>query len=153
MSIKSSKARSNALKHGYRSGLELTVLESLIKRRCNAKYECLKIEWEDLTYRKYTPDFLLPNGILIETKGRFTPADRLKHLTIKKQHPSLDIRFVFTNSKSKLRKGSTTTYADWCSKHGFMYADKDVPESWIKERKRKMPSKLVFFPFKKIKRL
>ena len=50
-------------------------------------YEGMKIEWEDLAYRMYTPDFVLPNGIIIETKGRFTVADRRKHLLIKKQHP------------------------------------------------------------------
>ena len=146
------KALCSAKKYGYRSGLEKVVFASLKERKCSAEYECLKIEWEDLAYRTYTPDFLLLNGILIETKGRFTPADRRKHLEIKKQHPKLDIRFVFTNSRSKLRKGSKTTYADWCDKHGFMYADKDVPDDWIKERKKKAPLPFVKVPFKKIKR-
>lgn len=155
MSIKRSKTRSNAIKHGYRSGLEQTVLNSLKDRKCNAQYECFKIEWEDLMYRKYTPDFLLPNGIIIETKGRFTPADRMKHLAIQKQHKDLDIRFVFSNCKAKLRKGAKTTYADWCEKNGFLYADKDVPQEWLDERKKPaklMPSKLVEFPLEKIKR-
>jgi hypothetical protein len=131
------KVRANALRRGYRSGLESQVKDSLVARHCNAQYECLKIEWEDLCYRTYTPDFLLPNGILIETKGRFTPDDRRKHLVIQKQHPDLDIRFVFTSSRSKIRKGAKTTYADWCVKHGFEYADKDVPEEWIKEKNKK----------------
>tara|TARA_S200002703_G_scaffold24130_1_gene20967 strand:+ start:3495 stop:3842 length:348 start_codon:yes stop_codon:yes gene_type:complete len=115
----------------------------------------MKIEWEDLSYRKYTPDFLLPNGIIIETKGRFTPADRMKHLAIQKQHPNLDIRFVFSNSNSKLRKGAKTTYADWCEKHGFLYADKDVPQEWIDEKKKPaklIPKELVEFPYEKIQR-
>jgi len=155
MSIKRSKTRSNALKHGYRSGLEHVVLDSLKSRKCSAQYECFKIEWEDLNYRTYTPDFLLPNGIIIETKGRFLPDDRKKHLSIKKQHPDLDIRFVFSNSNSKLRKGAKTTYADWCTKNGFLYADKDVPQEWIDERKKPaklMPSEFVKFPLEKIKR-
>jgi len=155
MSIKRSKTRSNALKHGYRSGLEQTVLNSLKNRKCNAQYECFKIEWEDLAYRTYTPDFLLPNGIIIETKGRFTPEDRMKHIAIKKQHPDLDIRFVFSNSNSKLRKGAKTTYASWCDKHGFLYANKDVPQEWLDERKKPaklMPSEFVEFPLEKIKR-
>tara|TARA_R110002126_G_scaffold213495_2_gene359967 strand:- start:248 stop:595 length:348 start_codon:yes stop_codon:yes gene_type:complete len=115
----------------------------------------LKIEWEELNYRTYTPDFLLPNGILIETKGRFTTEDRKKHLEIKKQHPALDIRLVFTNSKAKIRKGSKTTYGMWCDKHKFMYADKDVPQDWIEERKKpakQMPSEFINFPLNKIKR-
>lgn len=155
MSIKRSKTRSNAIKHGYRSGLEHTVLDSLKDRKCNAKYECLKIEWEELNYRTYTPDFLLPNGILVETKGRFTTEDRKKHLEIQKQHPTLDIRFVFTNSRAKIRKGSKTSYGMWCDKYGFLYADKDVPQEWINERKKPaklMPSEFIKFPLKKIKR-
>ena len=155
MSIKRSKARQTAIKHGYRSGLEHTVLNSLKDRKCNAQYECFKIEWEDLAYRKYTPDFLLPNGIIIETKGRFTPADRMKHIAIQKQHPQLDIRFVFSNSNSKLRKGAKTTYADWCVKNNFLYADKDVPQEWLDEKKKTaklMPSEFIKFPYKKIHR-
>jgi len=155
MSIKRSKTRSNAIKHGYRSGLEQTVLNSLKGRECDAKYECFKIEWEDLAYRTYTPDFLLPNGIIIETKGRFTPEDRMKHIAIKKQHPNLDIRFVFSNSNSKLRKGSKTSYAIWCERNGFLYADKDVPQEWLDERKKPaklMPSEFIEFPLEKIKR-
>lgn len=81
----------------------------------------------------YTPDFKLPNGIIIETKGRFLTADRQKHLLVKAQHPDLDIRFVFSNSRTKINKQSTTTYADWCVKNGFQYADKAAPEAWLKE--------------------
>ena len=56
-------------------------------------YEEIKIEWEDLAYRTYTPDFVLNNGIIIETKGRFMAADRRKHIAIKKQHPKLRYSF------------------------------------------------------------
>jgi len=83
---------------------------------------------------KYTPDFvLLDNGIIVETKGRFLVADRQKHLMIKEQKPDLDIRFVFSNSKAKISKTSLTTYAEWCEKHGFVYADKFIPQEWIDE--------------------
>jgi hypothetical protein len=81
----------------------------------------------------YTPDFPLPNGIIIETKGRFLTADRQKHLLIKDQRPDLDIRFVFSNSRSKIGKKSKTTYAMWCEKNGFKYADKSIPTEWINE--------------------
>lgn len=64
--------------------------------------------------------------------------DRLKHLEIKAQHPALDIRFVFSNSNQKISKTSKTTYAAWCEKHGFMYADKSIPESWLKESKKEV---------------
>lgn len=81
----------------------------------------------------YTPDIVLSNGIIVEVKGYFDAEDRAKHLLIKDQHPELDIRFVFQNSKKKIHKSSTTTYASWSTKHGFLFADKEVPLDWTKE--------------------
>ena len=52
-------------RRNYRSGLEheaATFLETLQKI---VSYEKLKIEWEDLKYRTYTPYFELDNGIII----------------------------------------------------------------------------------------
>ena len=71
---------------------------------------------------------------MIETKGRWTTEDRKKHLLIKDQHPELDIRFVFQNPKGKIRKGSKTTYADYCDKHGILWADKEIPNEWLLEK-------------------
>lgn len=78
----------------------------------------------------------LSRKIIVETKGRFVTADRLKHLEIKKQHPRLDIRFVFQNSRQRISKSSKTTYAAWCEKNGFLYADKKIPDAWLEEAKR-----------------
>lgn len=101
------------------------------------EYESFKIAFvEPAKKRTYCPDFRLPNGIIVETKGRFLTADRQKHILVKAQHPGLDIRFVFSSSKTKIAKRSATTYADWCEKHGFTYADKAAPEAWIKESKK-----------------
>ncbi len=119
-----------AIKHGYRSGLEEKISEDLTKRAIKFEYETFKIKYEVHENRTYTPDFILPNGVIIESKGRFTTEDRKKHLLVKKQHPELDIRFVFSNSRNKIRKGSKTSYADWCEKHGFLYADKVIPTEW-----------------------
>lgn len=99
--------------------------------------------------RWYTPDFYLAQrcsdskndsrissrvdkGIYIETKGRFTAADRNKMLLVKQAWPDLDIRMVFM-ADNKISKWSETRYSDWCKKHGFPYAFKDVPDDWIKE--------------------
>ena len=128
-----SKVRQRALKAGYRSGLEETISLQLASLSVPVLYETEKFKYEVNEVRTYTPDFKLPNGIIIESKGRFVAADRKKHLLIQKQHIFLDIRFVFSNSKAKLTKGSKTTYGDWCNKHGFLYADKLIPEEWIKE--------------------
>ena len=113
-----------ALKHGFRSGLEIKVKDYLKEKKVKFKYEAIKIEWEDLMYRTYTPDFILQNGIIVEVKGRFTSDDRRKHVAIKKQHPDLDIRFVFENSRRKLSKGAKSTYATWCERNKFLYANK-----------------------------
>ena len=121
----------HAIKHGYRSGLEERVAKELEQQKVKYKYETLKIKYEVFENRTYTPDFVLPNNIIVETKGRFTVSDRKKHLLIQKQHPLLDIRFVFQNSRAKLYKGSKTTYGEWCDKWGFMYADKSIPEEWL----------------------
>tara|TARA_R110002012_G_scaffold83158_1_gene209479 strand:- start:197 stop:643 length:447 start_codon:yes stop_codon:yes gene_type:complete len=134
-----------ARKYGYRSGLELKVSQYLDNKKIVFKYEAIKIEWEDLAYRTYTPDFILPNNIIIEVKGRFITQDRRKHREIKRQHPHLDIRFVFENSKRKLYKGAKTTYKEWCERYGFLYYDRIIPESWLKEKKQPKLKKFIAF--------
>ena len=146
------KARRTAIKYGYRSGLEHQLSLYLDEHKVKYDYENIKIEWEDLAYRTYTPDFILYNGIIIETKGRFLAADRRKHIAIKKQHPKLDIRFVFTNSKAKLSKGAKSSYADWCIKHGFRYYDRIIPEDWLKEKGKNKHPTFIKFKGSKVKR-
>jgi hypothetical protein len=122
------------LKYGFRSGLEESIGRQLKALGIKVDYESLKIPYiKPETKHSYTPDFVLPNGIIIESKGRFVVEDRKKHLLIKKQHPDKDIRFVFSNANSKIRKGSKTTYAMWCDKHGFKYSNKTIPQEWIDE--------------------
>lgn len=126
--------RQVALKHGFRSGLEDTIAAKLKADGVPYKYEELVINYiKPARKAKYTPDFVLDNGIIVESKGRFVVADRQKHLFVKEQHPELDIRFVFSNSKQRISKTSTTTYADWCVRYGFKYADRDIPKEWIDE--------------------
>lgn len=120
----------HAIKHGWRSGLEERVSKELDEAGIKYEYETQKIKYRVEEDRTYTPDFILPNGVIVETKGRFTTADRKKHLLIKKQHPTLDIRFVFQNSRAKLYKGAKSTYAQWCENQGFVYADKSIPKEW-----------------------
>jgi len=122
-----------ARKHGFKSGLEESISNQIDSKGIIVSYESEKIPYIiPASKHTYNPDFKLPNGIFVETKGRFVPADRKKHLLIKEQHPELDIRFVFTSSKNKISKNSKTSYADWCDKNGFLYADKFIPEEWFK---------------------
>jgi len=136
---------SHARKYGYRSGLEKKLADELKVLKVKFSYESLKIEWEDLAYRTYTPDFVLNNGIIIESKGMFTAADTRKHLAIKRQHPKLYIRFVFENSRRKLRKGAKSTYGEWCYKYGFLYTSRVIPEEWLKEKGKNKHKKFIAF--------
>lgn len=106
------------------------------KRPLDHCYEKYTVSYE-IPPGTYKPDFVLPNGIILETKGFFEASDRTKHLLIKEQYPELDIRFIFTNSKSRLTPTGKTTYADWCRKNGFPYADRRVPGSWLAEPSEK----------------
>ena len=129
-----SKLRRNAIKHGYRSGFEHKVSDQLKENKIKFEYETTVIPYiKPETKHTYTIDFTLPNGILVETKGRWVAEDRKKHLLIKKQHPELDIRIVFMSGKTKIRKGSKTTYGDWCDKHQIPWAEKQIPEAWFSE--------------------
>ncbi len=128
-------AKEVGLRKGFRSGLEDVVAAQIeAVTGLPVSYETFKINYVKPERKaKYTPDFRLPNGIIIETKGKFETEDRQKHLLIRAQHPEFDIRFVFSNSRSRIRKGSPTTYAKWCEDNGFRYADKRIPESWFNE--------------------
>ena len=131
---KKSNSKWVAKKYGFKSGLEETISQQIESQGIKVEYETEKVPYIiPASNHTYSPDFKLPNGIRVETKGRFVAADRKKHLLVKEQNPNMDIRFVFSNSKNKINKKSKTTYADWCDKHGFKYADKVIPEEWFTE--------------------
>lgn len=126
--------RKVAKKRGFRSGLEDTTAQHIKSKGAKVLYETSKIHYViPESKHVYTPDFILPNGIIVETKGYLSIEDRKKHLLIQQQHPSKDIRFVFTRSATKLYKGAKTTYSDWCKKNNFKFADKKIPDSWFNE--------------------
>tara|TARA_R100001377_G_scaffold22923_2_gene12328 strand:+ start:4532 stop:4960 length:429 start_codon:yes stop_codon:yes gene_type:complete len=131
------KHRFRGIAAGYRSGLEETISDVLRDQGIEVLYETDKIYYTIPTRSsKYTPDFKLPkaNGFwYLETKGIWAVADRAKHILIQKQHPNIDIRFLFSNARAKLYKGSKTTYADYCEKNGFRYAHKHMPQDWLDE--------------------
>lgn len=132
----------------YRSGLEDTNYEILKNAGVQFEYEPKdkRVKYtKPATNHSYLPDFVVRTSsgklLLIETKGIWSYEDRLKHLLIRQQHPELDIRFVFSRSKSKISKGSTTTYRDICEGRGrgkfkqvcWSYADKTIPYEWLSE--------------------
>lgn len=124
----------------FRSGLEDRNAKHMDKLGVAYDFERFFVEYTvPERQAKYTPDFVLGNGIIIETKGIWEVDDRKKHLLIREQYPELDIRLVFSNSNSKLYKGSPTSYAAFCEKHGIQYADKLVPKAWLQEKAKPIP--------------
>lgn len=134
------------LTYGFRSGLEEKIAQQLEENGIKPCFESLKLPFVEHKNRTYTPDFPVKvyrekkpdgaiKGIVIETKGRFLTADRMKMLSVKDQYPYIDFRFVFSNSKARISKVSQTTYGRWCEKNGFKYADKLIPDEWIREIK------------------
>ena len=119
----------------FRSGFEKGFSDSLKDLGVDFTYEKKFFEYIPKP-KKYKPDFhLIKQNIFIETKGYFSISDRAKHLLIKAQHPLVDIRFIFMDSKIKISKKSSTTYADWCNKYSFVFADKHLPIQWLTEKK------------------
>lgn len=84
--------------------------------------------------RFYKPDFKLAEKVYLETKGKWDSADRQKHVWLKEQHPDINIYLLFQNANQKLSKKSTTTYGDWATKNGLLWANhkEGIPEEWLK---------------------
>lgn len=119
----------------FKSKYEQDVYTNVELNGFSVEYEPYSIPY--LMKGNYYPDFVLPNGIVVETKGYFDSRSRAKMIAVKKNNPNLDIRMVFMNSKTKVRRGSKMTYADWCEKYDFPYADGMIPLKWFKERHSK----------------
>ena len=135
---KTSKVRANAIKNGWRSGLEETLAADLRSKGIEYKFEPTTLRYNvPSRVARYTPDFWVTTRtgkvIVIESKGQFFTKTRQLMLLVKAQHPDLDIRMVFSRSKQTISKTSSTSYAMWCQKHGFPFADKLVPQEWLDE--------------------
>jgi len=122
-----------------KSGLEEIVFNFLTENNCSFKYEGMKINYFQPEVKKtYKPDFPIKGSFIVETKGAFNSADRKKMKLIKQQNPKLDIRFIFSNSKTKIGKKSLTTYGKWCELNNFPYhciqsTKETFPKNWLKE--------------------
>jgi hypothetical protein len=123
--------------------LEEVVYHYLTNANCVFKYESLKVTYFQPEVKKtYRPDFPIKGSFIIETKGAFNSADRKKMKLVKKQNPKLDIRFIFSNAKTKIGKKSLTTYGKWCELNNFPYhciysTQQTFPKEWLKEIKEK----------------
>jgi hypothetical protein len=127
-----------------RSKFETRVASFLKGKRCSFTYEEETWEYETspsgkmmrcgecgstnlLVIKRYTPDFFLSNGIVIEAKGRWTAENRRVALCF----PEVKLLFMRNNTLSKRSK---TKYSDYCDKNGLDYHVSylgEVPNKWL----------------------
>ena len=114
----------------FRSKLEERVATLLEQLGISYEYETEKLSYT--IEHNYTPDFVLPNHIYLETKGYWDAADRRKVLAVKRDNPLIDLRMVFQSPYNKISKSSKTTYAKWCEKHDIPWtAYHEIPLDWL----------------------
>ena len=114
----------------FRSQLEKRVATLLTTLGVSYKYESEKLSYT--IEHNYTPDFVLPNYVYLETKGYWSAQDRRKILNVKKSNPEVDLRMVFQSPYNKISKKSKTTYAQWCEKHDIPWTHfHDIPLEWL----------------------
>ena len=85
-------------KNRYRSGYEKTVCGELDNLNIDFEYETRNLYYEVSEQRKYTPDVILPNGIILELKGRFSASDRKKNVASYQTTPGF--RYSYGLSKT-----------------------------------------------------
>lgn len=108
---------------GFRSGSEARLAGELKDLGVPYEFETTHIEYT--TSHTYTPDFVVLNDagerVVLEVKGYWDSQDRRKILTVVEGNPGLNLWMIFDNSNKPIRKGSPTSYADWCDKKGIKY--------------------------------
>lgn len=130
----------------FRSRFERDIARFLWANNVNFTYESSQYEYhvkvlgtfcenceKSLCYKKgkYTPDFFLENGVVLEAKGLFDAADRKKMAAMKELHPELDIRMVLQYN-NWLTRSKSTKYGDWCESKGILWAiGPSVPLEWL----------------------
>ena len=116
--------------HKFRSKLEERVATLLEQLGISYEYETEKLSYT--IEHNYTPDFVLPNYVYLETKGYWDAADRRKVLAVKRDNPEVDLRMVFQSPYNTISKKSKTTYAKWCERHDIPWtAYHEIPLDWL----------------------
>lgn len=130
----------------YRSGLERRVCQDLKERGVKFYYEPHKLDYTKevkqgfcpecgsklmLKCHQYTPDIVLPNGIHVEVKGKFTGEMRTKMIAVAECNPEIEIKMLFQRD-GWLTKKHKMKYSQWCERNGFDCAiGESIPNEWI----------------------
>jgi hypothetical protein len=130
--------RQEAQKHAAMCGMR-----SMGEVYCAANMDQLKIPYQyeavTLTYQhapqKYTPDFILPNGFIVEFKGKMTAEVRKKLVSIKRSNPEKKIGIVFQKANNKLSsRPNATRYWEWAEANGYLWSEAYVPKAWTTKK-------------------
>jgi hypothetical protein len=114
---------------GYKSGFERSFAANLSSRNIQFKYENTKLPY--ILERNYNPDYyIVEHDFYIETKGLLDRDSKAKMVAVKKQHPEIDIRFVFMKADKRI-PGTQQTHAEWADRNGFPWAEGTAPEEWF----------------------
>lgn len=122
------------IKPNFRSKFEEDVYVAAKRNRKSLKHEPFFIEY--VMRGSYLPDYVLPNGIIIEAKGYLDAGCCKKMRAVKRTNPNLDIRFVFQNANGKRNKRAKLKNWEWAERHGFPWAEGTIPLDWWKEKRK-----------------
>lgn len=115
----------------YKSGFERSFAANLSSRKLKFTYETQQIPYT--LERTYNPDFILVDyPFVIECKGLLDRDSKAKMLAVKRQHPDIDIRFVFMRADKKI-PGTKQTHGEWATKNGFLWSEGTAPEEWFEK--------------------
>ncbi len=116
----------------FRSGFERTL--DLQLRASGVEYDYEKARIPYILSYNYIPDFFIhKTGIYVEAKGFLRSTDQIKMRAVKRQHPELDIRFVFYEADKKVPY-TKSSHGQWADRHGFPWAERRIPEEWFNAR-------------------
>jgi hypothetical protein len=115
----------------FRSKFEEDIFKAAKRSRKKVEFEPFFIAY--VIKGSYLPDFVLPNGIIVEAKGYLDAAACRKMKAVKASNPHLDIRFVFQNANGKRNRRAKLKNWEWAEKHGFKWAEGAIPLDWWRE--------------------
>lgn len=102
---------------GYRNRLEAKIAKTLDPA---FRYEAVRLPY--VMKHSYLPDWIdTAKKRIVEAKGRFPASDRTKMKAVREQYPDYEIIIVFQKPDAPINKGSKTTNAMWCDRHGIKW--------------------------------
>ena len=131
------EARKHAALCGMRSMGEVYCASDLDARGKKYEYEARRLTYQ-YDPQTYTPDFVLPNGVIVEFKGKMVGETRKKLLAIRRCNPNLTIGIVFQKANNKLStRPNSKRYWEWAEASGFLYSESFIPDAWFNIKPKK----------------